>query len=189
MGGFRFLLAFRFHRPRAGAGWAASASCWHSASTAPELALDGRLPLPAGMNGPSSPLGGLPVAQAQPWAPPLSQIPKNISKTYQSLQMGPRLEPRTTMWSNLPNHQHETMKEGIPSESQSDSTNASVFKTILPACTASASCWHFASTAPELALDGQLPLPAGIPLPLAFRFPRPRAGAGWAASASCWHER
>ena len=101
--------------------------------------------------------------------------------------MGPRLEPRTTMWSNLPNHQNETMKEGIPSESQSDSTNASVFKTILPACTASASCWHFASTAPELALDGQLPLPAGIPLPLAFRFPRPRAGAGWAASASCWH--
>ena len=52
MGGFRFMLAFRFHRPRAGAGWAASASCWHSASTAPELALDGRLPLPAGMNGP-----------------------------------------------------------------------------------------------------------------------------------------
>ena len=44
--------AFSFHRPRAGAGWAASASCWHSASTAPELALDGRLPLPAGMNGP-----------------------------------------------------------------------------------------------------------------------------------------
>ena len=29
MGSFRFLLAFRFHRPRAGAGWAASASCWH----------------------------------------------------------------------------------------------------------------------------------------------------------------
>ena len=37
MGSFRFLLAFRFH--------------WHSASPAPELALDGRLPLPAGMNG------------------------------------------------------------------------------------------------------------------------------------------
>ena len=60
-----------------------------------------------------------------------------------------------------------------------------------------------ASTAPELALDGRLPLHAGIPLPpppswrwrggfrflLAFRFHRPRAGAGWAASASCWHER
>ena len=61
-----------------------------------------------------------------------------------------------------------------------------VFKTILPACTASAACWHFASTAPELALDGQLPLPAGIPLPPAFRFPRPRAGAGWTASTSCW---
>ena len=41
MGGFHFMLAFRFHRPRAGAGWAASASCWHSASTAPELALEG----------------------------------------------------------------------------------------------------------------------------------------------------
>ena len=54
---------------------------------------------------------------------------------------------------------------------------------------ASASCSHFASTAPRLAPDGQLPLPAGIPLSPAFRFPRPRAGAGWAASASCWHER
>ena len=60
-----------------------------------------------------------------------------------------------------------------------------------------------ASTAPELALDGRLPLHAGIPLPpppswrwmggfrflLAFRFHHPRAGAGWAASTSCWHER
>ena len=163
------MLAFRVHRPRAGAGWAASASCWHERAFITSWR---------------------PACGASPaLGTPLSQIPKNISKTYQSLQMGPRLEPRTTMWSNLPNHQNETMKEGIPSESQSDSTNASVFKTILPACTASASCWHFASTAPELALDGQLPLPAGIPLPLAFRFPRPRAGAGWAASASCWHER
>ena len=62
-----------------------------SASTAPELALDGRLPLPAVI--PfflaylaqafimSSPLGGLPVAQTQPWAPPLSQIPTTTSKT------------------------------------------------------------------------------------------------------------
>ena len=80
MGGFRFLLAFRFHRPRAVAGWVASASCWHSASTAPELALDGRLPLPAGMNGPSSPLGGLPVVQAQPWAPPLEPHTKGRTK-------------------------------------------------------------------------------------------------------------
>ena len=37
MGSFHFLLAFRFHQ--------------HSASPAPELALDGRRPLPAGMNG------------------------------------------------------------------------------------------------------------------------------------------
>ena len=58
-----------------------------------------------------------------------------------------------------------------------------------------------ASTAPELALDGWLPLHAGIPCPpppswrwmgsfhcmLAFHFHRPQAGAGWAASASCWH--
>ena len=66
MGSFRFLLAFRFH--------------WHSASPAPELALDGRLPLPAGMNGPSSPLGGLPVAQAQPWAPPLEPNAKEHIK-------------------------------------------------------------------------------------------------------------
>ena len=42
--------SFSFQLPRAGAGWAASASCWHSTSTAPELALDGRLPLPVGMN-------------------------------------------------------------------------------------------------------------------------------------------
>ena len=136
----------------------------------------------------ASPALGTPLELLSP-SPTQPCVPVVVPTTYQSLQMGPRLEPRTTMWSNLPNHQHETMKEGIPSESQSDSTNASAFKTILPACTASASCWQFASTAPELALDGQLPLPAGIPLPLAFRFPRPRAGAGWAASASCWHER
>ena len=44
---FRFLLAFRFHRPQAGAGWAASTSCWHSTSTTPEVAWIGsvhRLP-------------------------------------------------------------------------------------------------------------------------------------------------
>ena len=49
MGGFHFMLAFHFHRPQAGAGWAASASCWHSASTDPELSLDGWLPLPVGI--------------------------------------------------------------------------------------------------------------------------------------------
>ena len=38
-------------------------------------------------------------------------------------------------------------------------------------------------------LDGQLPVPAGIPLSPAFRFLRPRAGAGWPESASSWHER
>ena len=36
-GSFHFMLAFHFHRPQAGAGWAASASCWHSTSTTPEL--------------------------------------------------------------------------------------------------------------------------------------------------------
>ena len=60
------MLAFHFHRPQAGAGWAASASCWHFASTTPELALDGRLPLPAGMNGPIS---GLPDGRRGPGLP------------------------------------------------------------------------------------------------------------------------
>ena len=60
-----------------------------------------------------------------------------------------------------------------------------------------------ASTAPVLALDGQFQLHAGIPRPPppswrwmgsfhflpAFRVHRPRAGAGWAASTSCWHEQ
>ena len=63
MGSFHFMLAFHFHRPQAGAGWAASASCWHSTSTTPELALDGRLRLPAGMNGPIS---GLPDGRRGP---------------------------------------------------------------------------------------------------------------------------
>ena len=95
----------------------------------------------------------------------------------------------------------------MPSQA-SDSSDGS-FSFQLPRAgagwTASTSCWHSesASTAPELTLDGRLPLPAGIPLPpppgwrwmggfrflLAFHFHRPRAGAGWAASASCWHER
>ena len=52
MGSFNCMLAFRVHRPQAGAGWAASTSCRHSASTAPKLALDGQLPLPAGMTRP-----------------------------------------------------------------------------------------------------------------------------------------
>ena len=39
-----------------------------------------------------------------------------------------------------------------------------------------------------IGVTSPLPLPAGIPLSPAFRFPRPRrAGAGWAASG--WHER
>ena len=60
-----------------------------------------------------------------------------------------------------------------------------------------------ASTAPELALDGRFQLHAGIPHPPppswrwmgsfhflpAFRVHRPQAGAGWAASTSCWHEQ
>ena len=47
--------AISVHRPRAGAGWAVSTACWHSASTAPKLALDGQLPLPAGIPRPPPP--------------------------------------------------------------------------------------------------------------------------------------
>ena len=70
MGSFHFLLAFRFHQ--------------HSASPAPELALDGRRPLPAGMNGEHKNLFGAAPCScgANPaLGTPLSQIPKNISKT------------------------------------------------------------------------------------------------------------
>ena len=42
MGSFHFLPAFRVHHPRAGAGWAASTSCWHEQAN---QASDSSLPI------------------------------------------------------------------------------------------------------------------------------------------------
>ena len=168
MGRFRFMLAFRFHRPRAGAGWAASASCWHErANQSPPLwqkrtvafldaesVLKSRWPLsPLAMATPSGHLSRPFPSSSGKWR---IRAVQTCTSRSQASHQAPAVRQSPCSCGC-----HEALAGQAVSRQGGQHPGMMAFRFHRPRAgagwAASASCWHSASTAPELSLDGRLP--------------------------------